>query len=479
MKTFFFLYADLPPPVLDILIILSPLKPEHMKIQTGICIIAVLLILTVSCRKKIEGETSVPAEEQTAADIRMVAGLTREVANVLEHVYRDLQAYKEVNAAIQCGYYHDERVLLRDLLLPGESQLYRSQSFKGLQADTGVFRRKFCEIVERGDYPLLRKELTPILSPAPVRKGRIISSAARLPFSTGVFTGAEPIAIYFPYSENFIKNSIGDSLPPDNKIAIMLRPTLVYTDREADAAPGRAPYYCAGQPGNLCYKTVTVDDAYAEGKPTHIVTIGASIYLNQNAVVPKTELVHRVYHGSSRLTRQMDKLISFTGNGGGSEIKLCRINGYLRRTEEHIEDFSGDLVTLHYTRAEIRKKRWKRVFSIWDPNWNYQDIEQIYAVYEEDNIGKKTFNGSLNTTITLPAKLGKAEGSIGFKIEVSTQDEILTQRKIDRKSYLRDGLNNQGWGFSIDESDFLPAGRDWPIMDGGTVWQYTLPYRIY
>ena len=94
-------------------------------------------------------------------------------------------------------------------------------------------------------------------------------------------------------------------------------------------------------------------------------------------------------------------------------------------------------------------------------------------------MGSKTISGSLTTTVNLPGKLGKAEGEIGFKIGMMSQDEILTQRKFDRKSFLRDGLNNQGWGYVIDANDFLPVGKDWPIIDGGAIWSYTFPYRIY
>ena len=115
---------------------------------------------------------------------------------------------------------------------------------------------------------------------------------------------------------------------------------------------------------------------------------------------------------------------------------------------------------------------------MWDPNWNYQDIEQIYTVYEEDKTGTGTIEGALTTNLTLPLKLGKTEGKIGFKIQVQTQDEIITQRKLDRKSFLRDGMNNQGWGYYPDSNDFL-SGKDWPIFDGGAIWQYTVPYRIY
>ncbi len=132
------------------------------------------------------------------------------------------------------------------------------------------------------------------------------------------------------------------------------------------------------------------------------------------------------------LTKQMDRFVSLTGNGGGSEIKVCRINGYLKIKDEQVDNFEGDIVTIYFSRGDIRKKTWKRIYSVWDPNWNYQDVEQIYAVYEEDNKGEATFNGSLNTTLNLPGKpsLGKVVAEIGFKITVPTQDEIITQRKL-------------------------------------------------
>lgn len=438
-----------------------------------------LLLLTVACRKNLTDNVTLEPHNDLAERQVRVAALTKEVSRALEEVYRDNKACAEVSAAILSGYYTDERVLLKDLLLPAASPLYKTENFRKMNVDTGVFSKRFCEIIERGDYPLLSSELqrVPLLKKS--ANTTAVSSDAILPVDyVSVFSGSQLISVYFPYSENFTNLADVSKLAPDNKIAIMLKPTIVYTDRDGDAGPGRDAYYCPGSPGNICYRDVLVDDAYAEKNPTHIITVGADIQPAAPVAVPKNDLVTRIYSGACRLTRQMDKFISFTGNGGGSEIKVCRINAYLRRADEHISDFSGDIVTLNFSRGDIRNKRWKRVYTVWDPNWNYQDIEQIYAVYEDDNMGSASFSGSLTTNLTLPGKLGKAEGKIGFGIEVKTQDEIITQRKLDRKSYLRDGYNNQGWGFYADADDFL-TGKDWPIFDGGAIWQYTLPYRIY
>ena len=390
-----------------------------------------------------------------------VAAVTKEVAEILQEVYADQSAYMEVNAAIYRGHYFDDRILLKDLL----------------KKDTGRFRQKFCEIVEKGNYPIVSSELAAILKTK--RSGSVATNVILANDSTpSILSDVNPVAIYFPYSENFISGFTGDTVLPESMLASLPKPTLVYTDREDDAAPGKRPVFCTTSPSKLCYVDVLVNDKYADLFPTHIVTVGAAARTDVPAVL-KSELVTRAYHGYSRLTQQMDKLISFTGNRGGSEIKVSRINGFLKMSDEQITNFAGDVTTLQYTRADIRKKRWKRVYSVWDPNWNYQDIEQIYAVYEDDNTGSRTITGSLKTTVNLPGKVGKAEGELGFNINLISQDEVITQRKFDRKSFLRDGLNDQGYGFISDLNDFLPAGKDWPVIDGGAIWSYTFPYRIY
>jgi hypothetical protein len=477
--TFFFAYTDLPPPCgRNPLQLLLTFKTTNMK-RFGSLLIYSMLLLTAACKKNLTDNMGVAPDDQLSEKQVRVTALTKEVARALEEVYRDNKACAEVNAAILSGYYADERVLLKDLLLPSSSALYKTDNCKSTKVDTGVFSKRFCEIIERGDYPLLTSELRTVSLLKRSADKAVLSNDATLSVDyVSVFSGASLISVYFPYSENFTNLADVSKMAPDSKIAIMLKPTIVYTDRDGDAGPGKDAYYCPGSPGNICYRDVMVDDAYAEKNPTHIITVGADIVPPAPAPVPKNELVTRIYSGACKLTRQMDKFISFTGNGGGSEIKVCRINAYLRRSDEQVSDFSGDVVTLNFSRADIRKKRWKRVYAVWDPNWNYQDVEQIYAVYEDDNTGSASFDGSLTTNLTLPGKLGKAEGKIGFNIDVKTQDEIITQKKLDRKSYLRDGLNNQGWGFYPDADDFL-GGKDWPVFDGGAVWQYTLPYRIY
>jgi hypothetical protein len=436
-------------------------------------------IIGVSCKKHLGDKppASAPAPEVPDKD-SWLANVNREIASILEQVYRNDSAYAEVNATIFSEYYVDERVLLRDLLFPQNSDLYRLESFRKFNTSGGVFKRIFNEVMNKGDYPLLKKALSEETNAGVVPKTSVVENNISLDKSpSAVLSGETAAAIYFPYSTNFLTAGASSAI----KVQGIARPTIVAADREANSAPGKEPYSCASGTKGICYKDVIVDDDYATAVPTHIVENGARpTKIGLDPFAPSLQLT-RVYLGWARLTRQMDALISFTGNGGGSEIKVARLSGYLKMEGQQVTDFSGDLVTLDFSRADIRKQTWKRVYSVWDPNWDKENLQQIFAVYEDDTKGTKTFSGSLSTTVNVGTKpvTGKVEGSLSYKVEVSTQDEIITQRKWDRSSFFKDGKNDQGWGFFPEPNDFLSLNQDWPIYDCGTIWQFSMPWRIY
>ena len=430
---------------------------------------SLLLMTMIACKKK-TGEAQpliVQGKDTLTESEKQIASLHDEIADILAKVYYNDSAYREVNIAIFSGYYADERVLLWDLLFPGTSGLYASEKFREISNFTGVFARIFFSVMGEGNYPLLKQALAKRLP----YKARIVSSEVVLPGSINLQKSVLTSAIYFPYSENF----------PVTNISSSQQATIVAAKADADTATGRAPYLCPEFLKKFCYKNVLVDDNYAASRPTHIVTQGAEPVVNNSYPEPVPNMINRTYNGWSRVTKQLDRLVSLTGNGGGSEIKICRINGYLKIKEEQVDNFEGDVVTAYFSRKEIRNKTWKRIYSVWDPNWNYQDLEQVYAVYEEDTKGEATFDGSLTTTLNFPGKssAGKTVGEIAFRITVSTQDEIITQRKLDRASYFKSAGINQGYGTYPDGNDFLNGSLDWPIYDGGAVWNYTMPFQVY
>lgn len=455
-------------------------------LKLAVC--CLLLASIVSCKK--QEVTAIQKTDQSAIfptteKEKQSVAVLRDVGYVLQTVYRKPKARYEAISAIKTGFYQDERILLRDLLFPESSPVYATEKFKASGAATGEFKKYFFEALNAGNYTALKEAMGFNNSTRSMASGPGVDS------TNEIWTDQNGVSIYFPYSENF---PFVSPLDASNNTAGGNMVTIIYADREADSAPGWEPYYFENPDpmgfqcmDNICYRDVTVDDDYAETHPTNIVGVGAEPARVMTDPPPPSTNVNRVFHGWSRLTQQLDHLISFTGNGGGSEIKVGRISGYLQVQNQQVTSFAGDLVTVSYSRKDIRKKRWKRVYSVWDADWVPANLEQVYAVWEDDTEGTKTFTGSLGTSVRVDSSTNATiTGNIGFNVTVKTQDEIVTQHKITRTAYFGAAKADQAWGYQMCDDKgcryddtFLPSGQHWPIYDGGTIWGYTWPYNSY
>lgn len=437
-----------------------------------------------SCQKRFDVNTQTqPQHEdvrlpQTPKEKHTVAVL-QEVGNILIKVYQNPKPYFEVNAAIYSDYYNDERVLLKDLLFPQISQLYQTPKFKSFNVTVGSFREAFIKTLKEGDYPNLKQELsgTSLLNSN-------LRTDASVPADTAkeIFTNSSGVAIYFPYSENFGSNFTTNYFNNINNPEWGPLATISSADREADTGPGQKPtrWWDANGDPHITYTPVTISDSYAELYATHIVGVGAEPLRINPANPPPPTNVNRVFVGWTKINNkhQYDKLISFTGNGGGSEIKIRRISGYLQFQNQQVIDFTGDFGDVDFKRRDIRKGNWKRIYFVWDPDWVSANTEQVIAVYEDDTEGTSTFTGSLSTTVTI-SQGNTIAGSVGFSVQVKTQDELILQRKITRIAYFGAAKADQGCGFQTQDNTFLPAGQYWPIYDCGANWNYTWPYNSY
>ncbi|WEK37237.1 MAG: hypothetical protein P0Y53_06970 [Candidatus Pseudobacter hemicellulosilyticus] len=420
--------------------------------RTIFCLLAIAGLLC-ACRKQsthtLPGNL-VQAFPRSAAEKTQV-DLHQEILTVLQEVYQDPAALREVNAAIYSGYYEDERVLLKDLLWPETSALYQSGKRPGA-APTGIFSRRFREALDRLDCPLLQAQLSATAAASiPNASGSVLPAAAN--------AWQWPVAntsIYFPYSAIY-PISWEEEQPQQS-------PTLVAADREADAGPGRQPYRCGAR---ICYRPTIVNDDYASRQPTHIITPGATI--NQQPVIAATPTKPAkgslIFLGQVRCVRQYDRLISFTGNGGGSELKFIRGNGFLRQNADGHITAPANTVSVYLSRQEIRKKKWKTVSAIWDANWLPDNKEQVFGIYEEDTEGSRTFSGSIVTKIK-----SLTIEPISYSFTVQTNDEIIRQLAWDRNSFF---TYNQG----KLQNGCMTDDQQWTIYDCLTPVSYTLPQQ--
>jgi hypothetical protein len=416
-----------------------------------------------SCQKDIkfrsENEETIfantPKEKETVE-------VLKEVSAVLEEVYQKPKAYYEANAAIYSEYYADERVLLKDLLFPETSPLYKTDKFKSFKAIPGEFKKEFYEILAKNEFPNLKKVMR--ISNLQHR----IAAAVPTDTSMEIFSNSTGVSIYFPYSENFGSNftpAYFDNINQPNLLSYLA--TVIPADREADSAQGRKPSKRKiGTNFFVTYTNVMVKDSYAELNPTHIVGVGAEPA--KPSGVQEPQQVYLVFIGEVRLKKQYDRFISLSGNGGGSEIRFGRGDAYLTlNPNQQITSFQN-IVPANIKRKRIKNGNWVPVYIIWDSNWELDNKQQVFSIWEEDKEGTATFNLSIKTTVKIGPNV-TGEGTVGFSVAVKTQDELIRQLGWNRESfylYNRGGLNN-GCG----------TRNGWTVYDCFSNIEYTMPQQ--
>lgn len=395
---------------------------------------------------------------ETLAEKQLVENLAK-TTEVFKELYKNKSNIKIVTAAIYSKTYTDESVLLKDLLYPQNSLLSNNKNFIKLSNTLGVkledLSKNFFEIVSKkndNDFKAFLQNLN-------LRSDLNLNTNSLQTHSYYDVGYGDRVSIYYPYSETF---------QDDNGNNNYYEPITTIATATADADQGWAsqPYYLNGELQG--YNQVLIDDNYAEQNPTQIIGINGIEpydYETNVAIGPiETNLIGtRVYLGEVICREQYDRLISFTGNGGGSELRYCRLSAYLKPVNQQVTS-AEDVISKDFSRRDIKKERWLRIMSVWDAGWKSSNDEQILGIYEEDTEGTKEFTGSLSTdldSLGLPIK-----GSVSYKHSVKTQDDIIRHLKITRSSYFGGAFNNQGQDFTGDRTFIMnfPNLR-WPAYD--------------
>lgn len=407
------------------------------------------------------------------------------VSIVLKELYKNQSNIKIVNAAVFSKIYSDESILLKDLIFYNNSQLNKNKEFqnycKKWELSLEKFSTEFWEKAKNLNSPNFDFFLRNLNNTYSSSNSNLQNASQNSNSGDGNSYG-DQVTVYFPYSENFEPVIEGEYYAPIT--------SLVTATADADEGWGELPYYINGV--FQYYIPVVVNDDYAYANPTHIIGLnGVEPYDIIASSTPPPPVappgVNRVYVGDGLCRIQYDRFISFTGNGGGSEIKYCRLSGYLQPINGQVSSFQ-DIISVNFSRNEIRNEYWRNLSAIWDDDWVNTDIEQVFAIYEEDNTNTKTFNGSLATTVSVPATstapAGNSTGTIGFSVTVQSQDEIIRQLKITRNSYFSGAYQDQGLGYSGNTLFLpLPIQHGWPFYDAkpsvGANVGWTWPYNIY
>lgn len=474
----------------------------------------------------------------TPEELRLVDQLSK-ITGIFKVLYKDNANVRLVNAAIYARVFADETVLLGDLIFPAQSRLPQYPRFDSLtllwRADLTDFARQFwVEVGKRNDSDL--EQFLQTLVPSSSLGNQFVPEDGTAP----------PVSVYYPYSENFSSTSGGSYLPTVS---------LLTATADTDEAPGSKPVY---ENGSLTgYDTVLIDDNYASSHSTHIVGVngpeepvgnpggglvvgfggvclspGCNGPVSNPPIVP-TELKRSVLIDNYILKIQYDNLISFSGNGGGSELRINRISAHLQPTvgpavstfsplqapPNYPVGYTIDQGLASFTRQEIRDKVWKATATLpesrWDMNWVQNNHEQALAVWEYDNTSQRTlFNGELYTSLATTSPTGLVNGFKSYAVEVPSHHPPIKHLRILRTTYFGEARNDFGYGFrtascvesftpwncsnwsdyaglSTNPSHFIgvpPIANQvtrWPARDvhwdtkAGAAFGWVWPYRVY
>lgn len=435
-----------------------------------------LIIILSSCKKEYSeqsvfeqkiDQSKVFVTPSTPEEKLLVVNLGK-VTDVLKELYKDNSNLKVVNAAIFSKAYTDQSVLLKDLIFPDDSRLNIIPKFK-------LYAQKFnVSLYQFSDNFWI--EVNKSNDDSFIKFLNNLNNKKNLNLQNGyVDENGDEVSVYFPYMEEFPDpNDGGGYYEPITSIAT--------ATADADEGWGSQPYYVNGV--LQYYSQVLVDDEYAEQNPTQIIGVNGIEPYNEPPIQaegflpgPPIDLpglpreVKQVYVGEVKCIHQYDRLISFTGNGGGSEIRFTRADGFLKFVDGQVQADVFIIGDKTISRYNIRKKNFVDYSSEWDVDWEDTNLQQNLAIYENDNRNSSTISGSLSTTLTLgqaPTVI-TGTGTIGFSINFKSDDALIKQINYNRDVFFV--LNR------IDLGGGMKNG--WPIRDANTNVSYTLQDRTY
>jgi len=440
-----------------------------------VCLIPVLVFF-FACKKddiKLQDTPSVDPNKvqylpKTNEELLLVDNL-KKTTEIFKELYKKKKNVEFVNSAIASKTYTDESVLLYDLIFPQRSRLKDNKKFQNnlkiLQIDLNSFANEFVAQVQKLNDPDYNDFLQKI--------DRSSSSALRSSsFSTG-----DQISVYFPYSDEFIDpNSGNGGITSYGTIT-----TLVTATADADEGVGSLPVFVNGILQN--YTQILVNDDYAEANPTHIIgvngiepydagigSIGTTLFPPEPPIdIPNlTREVKQVYVGMVKCTKQYDRLISISGNGGGSEVRFTRSDGFLKVADGQVQADSYIVGEGSISRKNIKDQVFVSYDVEWDGDWEPTNIEQNLAIYEEDNRNTVEISGEISTTL----KLGIFNFTIkpiAYKVTIKSDDPIIKQTNFKHDVF-----------FALNRTNLEALMIDgWPVRDRNAKVSFTLMDRTF
>lgn len=308
-------------------------------------------------------------------------------------------------------FYVDETILLKDLIFPASSELTKSERFIADARTHSVSLKEFSESFWSIANNTKDQNFIQFLNTLNTSSDNI----------------EKQYSIYFPYSENFNLNTSDIS--------------IISGIADTDEILG---YNRIGSGSQTQYNLVKINDDVAEIKRIHIIGKNGTTLRSNTSVstlagfqtgpgivtpgLPRE--VKQVFVGDVKCKKQYDALVSFSGNGGGSEIRFVKGDGYLSTVGGQVTAVPVSGPHKH-TRKQIRKENWIDWTAEFDMDWEENNHQLFLVIYEEDNRNQVEFNVSVSTTVIFDSST-TGTGSIGVKITYKSDDDLIYETKLNR-----------------------------------------------
>lgn len=404
-----------------------------------------------------------------------------ELTDLMKEITSNKEVITELYESINNHYYKENYITLNDLIFFKESNAYKKASIP--INHQGNFKRELLNELKNNSkkYPNLNF--------------LVKKSGNEKTLKNDSFYDLAEITFYIPYLKN------------DDDILINPYKSTTFVPAVIDANKGLG--YKLNSNTNT-YEKVLTDDDYANQQMTIIIqpiitsrppypdggdngpyggggnnntgggnTITPNQYTgNCNSLEPKAHdgYIRQVFIGHARINnkRQYDAWISFTDNGGGSEIRIGRLSSRESIGIDSLGNISANqwnnVVAVDFSRREIRKQQKKWVGSIWHKNWQCKGEihEELFGVWEEDTEGDIVLDQTIKWK---DEELFSIHGTIHNR----SKDEIIRKWTREKTEFFATNLLDQGGGSWAGLNSF--SDRDWAIYDVGTNFCYTMPHR--
>ena len=414
-----------------------------------------------------------------------------ELTDLSKIAFSNADVRNEVSQLIQNDFYKDHIVSLDDLLNPSTSLVYNYADVS--ENNKGKFKGFFDSYISNNENKTINL--------VHVKDSRLVGTEQYLE----TFFDYAHLTFYLPYDDD----SNLDPIPMDSN------PTLVPAVVEADEARG---YEFNGE----IYSEVTVDDGYSESRFTIIIqpsydpctSLGFPIaaiaaatedlpvdcdrissggsssnsgtgattttpnqYTGNCAdVKPAGNYIRQVFVGRAKFRKQYDNFISLTGNGGGSEVRYCRVDSREAIDIDSLGSYKVNQWNLrenqYWSRKQINRENVRAVNILWDNNWECEgEHEQLFVIYEEDN----TSDLIIDQDISFDLADDTYAANIDITIQNRSKDQAVILRTREESEFFITNLLDNGSG--CWDGDFSFSDRCWGINAGGTDVPYTMHHR--